>query len=490
MMLDSIIVDKRKALLEFCMKQRVLLTKAAVEQLSDPILLDSLHERMLAGNLSADQLKVTLSPPQYPVSVVWEYDDKPGKRSLQDFVGYFNTRYNKISKLLRMRQELQNATSISRVLASKERQPASVIGMVVEKEVTKNDNLIITVEDPTGIIKIIITKTNPDVFAMAQDIVHDEVLGVTGTSSGTGAIFAKNIHIPDIPHMEVKKSPDEVYAVFLSCVHVGSKLFLKDAFERFIKWIRGEQGTPEQRAMAAKVGYLFLIGDTVDGIGIYPAQEAELELKDIYAQYAEAARLISQVPKHIPIIVSPGNHDALRLSEPQPKLFKDYAKPLWEMPNVLMTGNPCIVNIHAKNGFPGFNILTYHGYSFDDYSEIVPSIKNSGHNCSERTPLIMRFLLQRRHLAPAHTSTLYVPDPRGDPLVIDQIPDVFVAGHIHKAGCEVYRGVNIICCSTFQARTDFQERVGHMPDPGKVPIMNLQTRKVTMIEFGDPAVVP
>lgn len=485
MMLEPVTIDKRKAIVEFCLKQRVLLTKAAAEQLTDQKLVDTVYEKIAAGTLTAEHLKLTLAPPQYPVSVIWEYDDKPRKRNLQDFVGYFNARYTKIAKLLRQRQELQNATSIGRVLSSKDRQPAAVIGMVHNKELTKNDNLLITIEDPTGLIKIIITKSREDLYAAAQDIVHDEVIGVTGTSSGTGAIFAQALHIPDIPHMEVKKSPDEIYAVFLSCVHVGSKLFLKDAFERFILWLRGEYGTPELRAMAAKVGYLFLIGDTVDGIGIYPAQENELEIKDIYAQYAEAARLLSRVPKHIPIIVSPGNHDALRLSEPQPKLFKDYAKPLWEMPNVLMTGNPSIVNIHAKNGFPGFNILTYHGFSFDDYSEMVPSIKNSGHNCSERTPLIMRFLLQRRHLAPAHTSTLYVPDPRADPLVIDQIPDVFVAGHIHKAGGEIYRGVNIVCCSTFQARTDFQERVGHLPDPGKVPILNLQTRKLSMIEFGD-----
>lgn len=487
MMLEPVTIDKRKAIVEFCLKQRVLLTKAAVEQLSDPALVDALHERIVAGTMTAEHLKLSLAPPQYPVSVVWEYDDKPRKRNLQDFVGYFNARYTHIAKLLRQRQELQNTTSIGRVLSSKDRQPAAIIGMVHNKELTKNENILITLEDPTGLVKVIITKAREDLYATAQDIVHDEVIGVTGTSSGTGAIFAQSIHIPDIPHTEVKKSPDETYAVFLSCVHVGSKLFLKDAFERFILWLRGEYGTPELKAMAAKVGYLFLIGDTVDGIGIYPAQENELEIKDIYAQYAEAARLLSRVPKHIPIIVSPGNHDALRLSEPQPKLFKDYAKPLWEMPNVLMTGNPCIVNIHAKNGFPGFNILTYHGFSFDDYSEIVPSIKNSGHNCSERTPLIMRFLLQRRHLAPAHTSTLYVPDPRADPLVIEQIPDIFVAGHIHKAGGEIYRGVNIICCSTFQARTDFQERVGHMPDPGKVPVLNLQTRKLSMIEFGDSA---
>ncbi len=495
MMLDSpTVLDKRKKIIEFCLKHRVLLTKDTIQQLQDQTIVDALFQRIVENpdlaaslvveTLSKPMVQVPALPSDYPVKIVWDYDDKPGKRTMQDFVGYFNSRYNRISKILKTRQELQNATSISRINSSKDRQPAVVIGIVAEKEVTKNENIMLTLEDPTGRIKVLINKSKEDLFTAGQDIVHDEILGIAGTSSGNGFIFANSIHYPDIPHQELKKAPDEAYAVFLSCVHIGSKLFLKEAFQKFLGWLRGENGTPEQRAMAAKVGYVFFIGDTVDGIGIYPAQAVELELKDIYQQYAEAARLLSQIPNHMNIILSPGNHDAQRLSEPQPKLYKDYAKPLWEIPNLIMTCNPCIVNIHAKEGFPGFNVLTYHGYSFDDYSEIVPSIKNSGKNCSERTPLIMRFLLQRRHLAPVHDSTLYVPDPRADPLVLETVPDVFAAGHIHKSGTDNYRGVSIICCSTFQSKTDFQDRMGHVPDPGKVPVLNLQTRKVTMLDFG------
>jgi len=495
-------LEKRKKIVEFCLRNRVLLTREVVERLRDTALVDAVYAK-LANDPSTTpaQLLELINPPapataapvpatpatpqEYPVSIFWDYDDISSKRSMQDFIGYFNSRYTRISKMLRQRQELQNATSISRVLAVKERQPAAVIGMIVEKDTTKNENLIVTLEDPTGIIKVIINKDREEIFKLAQDFVHDEVVGIIGTSSGNGVIFCSGIFHPDVPHQEVKKCPEEAYAVFLSCVHVGSARFLGDAFNSFIKWLRGEEGNEQQRAIAAKVGYVFFIGDTVDGIGIYPNQEKELSITDIYEQYNEAARLFKQIPTHIKLIISPGNHDALRMSEPQPKLFHDYAKALWEMPNVVMTGNPSIVNIHAKDGFPGFNILTYHGFSFDDYSEIVPSIKNSGRNCSERAPLIMKFLLQRRHLAPEHTSTLYIPDPRYDPLIIETIPDIFAAGHIHKSNADSYKGVQIICCSTFQAKTDFQERVGHEPDPGKIPVLNLQTRKLHMLKFGD-----
>ncbi|MEK6822724.1 MAG: DNA polymerase II small subunit, partial [Nanoarchaeota archaeon] len=61
--------------------------------------------------------------------------------------------------------------------------------------------------------------------------------------------------------------------------------------------------------------------------------------------------------------------------------------------------------------------------------------------------------------------------------------------HIHKSSFLNYRGVTIISGSCFQARTKFQEKVGHNPDPCRVPIVNLQTREVSVLNFssGDAA---
>jgi len=501
-MLQESIIDKRKKIIEFCFEHKVLLTKDVADRLKSEKLVDELYTQIIDNNPPANvlkQLQLPLDKPtqtikprtaqEYPVKIVWDYEDYVSKRTMQDFVGYFNVRYQRLSKMLMQRQELTGATSIGRVNSAQEKNKAAIIGIVMDIHVTKNENIILTLEDPTGIIKAIISKSKQELYKQAKDIVFDEVIGLIGTHSGYdargGVIFTNKIIHPDIPHKELKKSPDEAYAVFLACIHVGSSKFLHGAFEKFLKWIRGEYGTDAQKAMARKVGYVFVLGDTVDGIGIYPGQEKELEITDIYEQYAACAKLLSQIPQHIKIIVMPGNHDALRLSEPQPKLFKDYAKPLWEIPNVIMTGNPSVVNIHAKDGFPGFDILGYHGFSFDDYKEIVPSIRDAGKTHSELTPLIMKFYLQRRHLAPQHTSTLYIPDPRYDPLIIEHVPDIFAAGHIHKAAADSYKGVTILCSSTFQDKTNYQDRVGHIPDPGKVPVVNLQTRKIHMLKFGE-----
>jgi DNA polymerase II small subunit len=78
---------------------------------------------------------------------------------------------------------------------------------------------------------------------------------------------------------------------------------------------------------------------------------------------------------------------------------------------------------------------------------------------------------------------MYIPDPRMDPLVIEKVPDLFFAGHIHKAGTLNYRGITLVSASCFQSKTDFQEKVGHDPEPGVVPVVDLNTRQVIFMRF-------
>jgi DNA polymerase II small subunit len=151
------------------------------------------------------------------------------------------------------------------------------------------------------------------------------------------------------------------------------------------------------------------------------------------------------------------------------------------MPNVTMLSNPSYVNIHSSDSFSGFDVLLYHGYSFDYYVANVDMIRNQGGY--DRADLIMRFLLKRRHLAPTHKSTLYIPDTQKDPLVIDKIPDFFVTGHIHKCSVSTYRNVTLISGSCWQSKTAFQEKVGHNPEPCRVPLVNLKTRAIKILRF-------
>jgi len=149
--------------------------------------------------------------------------------------------------------------------------------------------------------------------------------------------------------------------------------------------------------------------------------------------------------------------------------------------NVIHVSNPAYINICEGGGFSGFDILMYHGYSFDHYVANVDSIRLSGGY--NRADLIMKFMLKRRHLAPTYTSTLFIPDPKNDRLVIDKVPDFFVTGHIHKTAVSSYKSITLICGSCWQSITSFQKKVGHNPEPARVPVVDLKSRKVTVLNF-------
>ncbi len=415
------------------------------------------------------------------VKILFSYDEKEKSRDMSSFVSYYNEKYKAIEKLLLQRHELSTLTTIQRVLKKKDREDLSFIGMVSDKRYTKNGNLMLTLEDQSGEIKVLVNKNKPDLFREAKDIVFDEVIGVNGVN-GQNIVFANSLIWPEVPYKEFKKSSDDCYAIFLSDLHVGSNLFLESEFKRFISWLRGEVGNDKQREIAKGIKYVFIAGDLVDGVGIYPNQESELDITDIYEQYEECAKLLAQIPEYMTVVVCPGNHDAMRLSEPQKEIYSDCAAPLLKLSNLKMVSNPSLINIHSSDEFPGFDILMYHGYSFDYFIANVESLRNNGGY--DRADLVMKFLLRRRHLAPTHESTLHSLDEK-DHLVIDNIPDFFITGHIHKSSVANYKNITLICGSCWQGKTSFQEKVGHHPEPCRVPIVNLKTREVKILKFGD-----
>lgn len=488
------LVKKKQEIINIFLKNGLLISSDLLKEISDyeqaskifNFLKSKRIDEAVIGsdlnNIIKDASQKVQETEKVKVKVVYSYKEEPKKREPQDFIDYFNNRYRALEKILKQHQELQQTISINKISNKKEKENISIIGIVSEKQTTKNGNLMLVLEDTTGQKKVIINKSKPALFNEANDIVLDEVIGVNGVNA-ENIIFVNNIVWPDIPsNRELKKADEEKYALFLSDIHVGSSKFLAEDFERFLRWINCDMGNEQQRHIAKNVEYIFIAGDLVDGCGIYPEQDKELITKDIYQQYRECAELLKQIPQRITLIICPGNHDALRLSEPQPVLSKDFAKPMYELDNAIMLSNPGYVNINSSSNFPGFDVMMYHGYSFDYFVTEVESLRNQGGY--DRADLIMKFLLKRRHLAPSHLSTLHVPDTKSDPLVIEKVPDFFLSGHIHKTATANYRNTTLICGSCWQGKTIFQEKVGHNPEPSRVPIVNLHTRDIKILKFG------
>ena len=413
--------------------------------------------------------------------ILKDYNDIERKRDVETFTEYFRVRYNVLKNILSNRPELQNAISINRLQNKTEHEKIAIIGLVNDKRMTKNGNLLITLEDPTGLINIVVTRNKLQIFNDANDILLDEVIGVSGLN-GDKIVFVDNIYFPDIPsNNPLKKSNEEAYVVFTSDMQVGNKLFYEKSFMKFINWLNLEYGDEKQKEIASKVKYVFMPGDVVEGVGVYPGQEEDLIIPDLYKQYDKLAEYLSKIRKDIKIIISPGNHDAIQIAEPQPALDKKTAPMLYELPNVYFTTNPSLVNIASTKEFSGFNVLIYHGFSFPYIAENVESIRKAGR--VERPDLIMKYQLQKRHLAPSHSATLYLPNAKEDPLIIDKIPDFLISGHLHKTIVSNYHGVTTANCSCWVGQTEDQQRRGIVPDPCKAILVNLKTRDVKILNF-------
>ncbi|HIH14900.1 MAG: DNA polymerase II small subunit [archaeon GW2011_AR17] len=417
------------------------------------------------------------SPFSTKIEIVDSYVDKPKKREVKDFVGYMKCRYASLKRFLLQRTELQGAISINKALTKNQKEAVALIGFVYKKEQTKNGNYILEIEDPTGIIKVLIGNKNEELLKVMDELVLDEVIGIVGTM-GDGLVYVKEIIFPDIPMKEYKKAKDDVCVAFISDLHVGSKMFAKDEFEKFIDWLNLLYGSDEQKELAQKVKYLVISGDLIDGVGIYPGQEKELSISDIYGQYDALAKYLGSLRGDIKIVLCGGNHDALRLSEPQPPLSKEFAASLYALKNITIVSNPAMVRIHDM-----FDILIYHGYCFDYYMNNVESLRNAG--AYDASDMMMEFVLKKRHIAPTHISSLYIPDIEKDSLVIEKVPDFFVTGHIHHdVKISSYKNVTLIGSCSFQYKTAFQEKLGHTNITwGKSSIINLKTRQIKIMDF-------
>jgi len=401
--------------------------------------------------------------------------DITGKRSsegtTQDFVSLFRERYQGIRKILTsQRREISQFIPINRI--KKTMTDVQLIGIVKTVKTTHNGHRLIEIEDETGSATLIALKSNTEMMQLAGEVMLDEVIGIVGKISKNGdLIIIQNIIYPDIKmHQDRKRIESPLCVAFLSDVHIGSKMFMDAEWNAFLRWINGDLGNSRQRDVASKLKYLVLPGDLVDGIGIYPNQEKELSISNIYDQYQALAKQFEYIPDHITILLQPGNHDAVRPAEPQPAFEKEI-RDLFTGKEFIFIGNPSYFSLH------GVNILSYHGQSLLDYSTNIQAL-----NYNEPTE-VMKLMLKKRHLAPTYGGYTPLAPEHEDYMLINQVPDIFVTGHVHTSFIDNYRGVILINASSWQSQTSYQKMMNFVPDSAKLPLVDLKTGSATSMDF-------
>ncbi len=385
-----------------------------------------------------------------------------GTGEYRDFLTVFRDRYEKLSAHLRGRVNHRPADTIADMSPGSD---AALVGLVSDIRSTAGGHWLVELEDTTGTFPCLVMSDRESANDV-RELLYDEVVAVEGTLADDGGIlFVDDLYFPDIPRTHTPSTADRpVQAALVSDIHVGSQEFRADAWQRFADWLHTDE--------AADVEYLLVGGDMVEGVGVYPDQDEELDIVDIYDQYERFSEHLKSVPGDLEVVMIPGNHDAVRLAEPQPA-FNEELRSIMSAHDAEIAANPATVTVE------GVTVLMYHGVSLDEVIAELPDEAAS----YERPHEAMYQLLRKRHVAPQYGGRTRLAPETEDHLVIEEVPDVFHAGHVHKLGYGKYHGVLTVNSACWQSQTAFQESVNLEPDVGYAPIVDLETLDLTVRKF-------
>lgn len=387
---------------------------------------------------------------------------------IEGYLALFKSRFEKFMKIAKERPDFFQPVSMNMQQSESEsiRKNSRIAGLLSYRRGGRG-SVQITIEGESGVISAV--ALNVSVKRRALESLLDQMVLVELERGKSGQNVVKDLRPLGVPDRVINSSNKVVYGVFLSDIHVGCKTFLRTSFEKFLFWLSDRSS--EDGEIVKRIKYLIIAGDIVDGVGVYPGQESELEERNIVKQYGMFSSLISKVPKDIHIFITPGNHDATRQALPQFAIPRKYAEELYMMGNVTMLGDPAEIRLH------GVNVLVYHGQSLPDVVSTAPN------QSFDRPAAAMKLLLKARHLAPTYgRGTSFAPE-RSDRLVIESVPDIFHCGHIHTLDSDVYKGTLLLNSGTWQSQTKYQYNMGIVPVPAVAPIVNLSTFDVLTKNF-------
>lgn len=467
---------KAKEILDACSKEEIeyILNVAQIRGL---VMLDENAVKSILADRKDVEIKRSIETPAKDVdsnievdrSLTYDPSIYKTKSTVEDFVNLYRSRFKAIHRLFsrEMEDRVIEIDNYAELNASNyQNQEISVIGMVFRKSLSKNDNLVLDLEIASpdfqsfGYRKFVVGKDHPNYREYRDNVLEDDVIRVRAKWIGTLGIV-KDISYPDLnaspPFPNIQ---EDISIMYISDLHFGSKHVNHKAIRNLLNFLKDPLDPISKR-----VKYLVIIGDNVEGIGVYPGQERELEIMDIEKQYREFNKFLEEIPDHIETVFIPGNHDATRRNEPTELILQDL---IWV--DTYSLPNPVYVKIH------GIEHLIYHGTSLDSYINTIPGMS---YDEAKRAAIEM---LKRRHLSSIVNGNPIAPISE-DFLVIRRLPHVLNLGHIHKAFVATHKKTYIFNPGTFQNQTPFQSKVGLNPDVGYAYIFSPKDRKVVQVKF-------
>ncbi|MFW9904531.1 MAG: metallophosphoesterase [Candidatus Thorarchaeota archaeon] len=410
--------------------------------------------------------------------------DIPERTSAKpDFLAFrklFQNRFEQLSNIF-----LENFKSSEPILKRKiEGEEVSkyksgvLIGMVQDTRVLHTNKFVIQLEDLESeiITNCVMVQDSPS-FPEYRDILRDTVIGISGVlpknfkEGNITAFWGKDVIRPGFFPITFNPTSNPHKILFIADLHYGSKYFSRSIFAKLIKLLTLKDLDSLYVKMAEDIKTIIIVGDLVDGVGRFSNQKEQITSHSFQTQYEGLAKILMDIPSDIQIFVIPGEHDATQAALPQPAIDRQISKSLLVIPNLTSHGNPLRLSLE------NMNLLIFHGQG--TYELFQKQFQKTHLNPTTA----IKHLLEYRHLYPEYGSYNPLAPFNKDYLVIDEVPNVIVSGHLHHAYFEEYKGIKIITCGTFQRENQISTQLEGNVSLGIVPILDTQSGKVEMIDL-------
>ena len=127
-----------------------------------------------------------------PVIIEKQIEKSMSDGKLESYVSLFNDRFASLSRLVRRNPSMRDAGTLSQLNPDEENQ---VVGMIAEINTFANGKIKVTIEDKTSRLNLMLSETD----GIPLNLIHDEVIGVSGKLNRQGNMLFVNSPIVEKP---------------------------------------------------------------------------------------------------------------------------------------------------------------------------------------------------------------------------------------------------------------------------------------------------